>query len=284
MTAGFYASKSTGDVLIDDSSLVLSIVHRGEILTHLSPSVFYQGTGYYYSDGAFGGIFKVTYPSAITSSSPPIVALIPMSTAKGCFHAFKNLGSPGNWTGFEIAHHRDMKGWERTGYYGNETGPYTLDQIRPNWQYVACRTDLAPESSVSAGLKIWNASGVLIFDSGSPVMRIVSPLVSWSRVADGYGFVRLRNDWSYGFDGTFGIIASSLSVHLISGSFFASPRIGFSSSAPGKVLMSIGGTNKISYNNLAPGSRGWLDDETRLSQFLNSGGGLNTFAVKVPAP
>lgn len=249
-------------------------MHRGGIVTPSSPSVYYggkgPGAGYYYSDRTFGGRYKITYLTPITSDVPPIVALFPGPLAKGWFHAFRNIGSPGRWTGFEIGHHL------KTPWDGAlPSGPISKDlsAFDTGWEYVAANPEVCPMSSERFGLRVFDSAGRLVFDSGTPTLRIVAPLVSWTQLR----YAQFENAWPFPMDGTHGVLASSLAVYLEEGTnfgnTFVSPRIGFSSARPGKVLMGFYGTDSISDARLA------LDGNYQ--SLLNQTGGLRTFVVRI---
>lgn len=267
MSWGFSVSRATGEVLVDEEHITLASIHRGSITTPSSPSVYWGGkgpvAGYYYADGTYGGRYKVSYPSPITSDAPPIVALVPGPFYKGWFHAFRNIGQPGRWTGFEIAH--------QAGFTSKRS---SLSEFNTGWDYVAANPEACPRSSERFGLRVFSSQGRLVFDSGTPIMRIASPLLSWARINSAL----FEHAWPFPLNGEYGVLASSLVMYLEEGtnfgSIFVSPRIGFNPDRPGKVLMSFERSDSWSASQ--------ADPVGGFEKLLTQTGGLRTFAVKVP--
>ena len=274
MSWGFSVSRGTGEVLVDDAHVTLAPVYRGDIVTPSPPTVYYNASsgGYTYADLAFGGRYKIAYPAPITSDVPPVVALFPSPQAKGWFHAFRNTGAPGRWTGFEIGHSLKTA-WDGTFYRGLVST--SVAGFNTGWGYVAANPEVCPMSTERFGLRVFDSGGKLVFDSGTPVIRIVAPLVSWTRI----NAARYESEWPFPMDGTHGVLASSLVSYLAWGSNFGniyiSPRIGFSSTRPGKVLVGLGGTDRFSDANLT------LSSDRDFRSMLARAGAIQTFVVRV---
>lgn len=103
---------------------------------------------------------SVSFPAAITTPEPPCV-FIRNSEARpnDVYTGMTISGGPGNWTGFSIT-------------------SLNVD-FRPAGKWFAAV--FASISKADYGLRMWNASGVLIFDSGA------APVI----------FTRANNSWSY---------------------------------------------------------------------------------------
>lgn len=105
----------------------------------------YSGTG-----GA-----SVSFPFVITSAEPPLVFVRPGQTNTLCFCVI--AGSPGAWTGFYF-----------TGIAG--TGTSGL------WFCAAYES----KPTASFGLRLWDGSEKLLFDSGTPAAQFTKTITSWA--------------------------------------------------------------------------------------------------------
>jgi len=213
MTYGFTAKNDSGVVVIDDEFVTLAPARRGVISkADVVRGYFTAPNGRLnYTDWSFGGTYRVTYSSPVTSVSAPIVALCPRQLAGGCFHSFFHTGRPGRWTGFTVAWHHAMPGepgaW--SNYYAD------AEYIR-DWEYITADPERCPMSNDHYGMRVWNAAGELVFDSGTEVLRITQVLDRWTPTAAArQGMRSFRTPWTGAFDGRFGFFAASLSSQYI---------------------------------------------------------------------
>lgn len=91
---------------------------------------------------------QVNWPQVVTSQQPPMVFQKLNANAYGCGN-FRQLGSPGNWTGMSIS--PDIVGT-------TETYTYCVAVFMP------------PRSSGAWGVQMWDPQGNLILDAGYPQM------------------------------------------------------------------------------------------------------------------
>lgn len=227
MTYGFTAKNDSGVVVIDDEFVALAPARRGVIsAANAAGGYSYTNGRLYYRDWAFGGYYQIVYTSPITSVAAPIVALCPRQLAGGCFHSFYHTGGAGNWTGFVVAWHHAMPGdpaaWG--AYYGDA-------QYIRDWEYIAADPDRCPMSTDRYGMRVWNSGGELVFDSGTPVLRVIQVLDQWTAVASARSGMRsFITPWVGQANGKFGFFAASLGAQHIGEQTLAhvSTRIGIS--------------------------------------------------------
>lgn len=80
------------------------------------------------------------------------------------FCQFRMLGSPGAWTGFSVR-----------GYDANTA--------HPNGEYFAAAWQSSPIASY--GVRLWDSSGKVIFDSGTPCANFTRAYEGWTYVTSG---------------------------------------------------------------------------------------------------
>ena len=213
MTYGLKAHNAAGVVLIDDDFVTLAPAQRGAI----TPADAFAGYGrsangkLMYLDWAYGASYRVTYPSPILSVSAPVVAFCPRQLAGGCFHAFHHTGGPGAWTGFIVGWHHALPGTSEawSSYYG------PAEYIR-DWDYIAADPERCPQSDDKYGMRVWDSAGELVFDSGTPVLRIVRVLDQWERISSpSLGVRAFTTPWAVPRDGRHGFFAASLGIQLV---------------------------------------------------------------------
>jgi hypothetical protein len=105
----------------------------------------YSGTG-----GA-----GVTFPVVVTSAEPPLVFVRPAQSNTLCF--CKVSGGPGGWTGFSF-----------TGIAGTATSG--------NWFCAAYES----MPTAAFGLRLWDGSSKLLFDSGTAAAQFTKTITSWT--------------------------------------------------------------------------------------------------------
>ncbi|MDH0293023.1 hypothetical protein N7414_28210 [Pseudomonas sp. GD04087] len=112
-------------------------------------------------DGSSGTV-TVSYPVAINSPNPPAVFVRP--DGAHILRYMRNLGGPGNWTGWTALLYADG------GFSG----------IVRSGQYKAAALYLPRTGGY--GLQVFDASNRLLFDSNRQVLRIISGAQTWSKV------------------------------------------------------------------------------------------------------
>jgi hypothetical protein len=116
-----------------------------------------------YSPTQESGLGSVTsFPRAITSQEPPLVFIRPSATSGiAGLCQMRVLGSPGAWTGFYVR-------------------AYDVNTLQPNGSYFAC--GFAATALAEFGMRLWDGSSKLLFDSGTPYARFTRAFQNWSYV------------------------------------------------------------------------------------------------------
>ena len=117
-----------------------------------------------YSPTQESGLGSVTnFPQVITSVEPPLVFVRPDTVSGGVagLCLMKVLGSPGAWTGFYVR-------------------AYDVNTLQPNGRWFAAAFVSRPAASF--GLRLWDASGSIVFDSGNPVAVFTRSFQNWDYV------------------------------------------------------------------------------------------------------
>jgi hypothetical protein len=99
------------------------------------------------------------FPVVITSQEPPMVFCRPDTFGIGAFQFFRLIGSPGAWTGFYV----------RT---------YSTQTAKPNGRYFAATFGAQPLASF--GMRLWDASSRLLFDTGTPTALFTRAFQNWN--------------------------------------------------------------------------------------------------------
>lgn len=109
------------------------------------------------------GLGSVTsFPRTITSQEPPLVFVRPSgSSGIAGLCLMRVIGSPGAWTGFYVRAYDD-------------------DTLQPNGSYFAC--GFAATALASYGMRLWDGSSKLLFDSGTPYARFTRSFQNWTYV------------------------------------------------------------------------------------------------------
>lgn len=108
-----------------------------------------------------------TFPVPVTSQEPPLVFVRPDtvgSIAGLC--RMRLLGGPGNWTGFYVR-------------------AYNAISAQPNGRYFVAGFSAQPLATY--GMSLWDGSGKLIFNSGTPAALFTRAFQNWT-------YVRTDND------------------------------------------------------------------------------------------
>ncbi|WP_456254566.1 hypothetical protein ACP3PM_17900 [Pseudomonas iridis] len=150
MAYGFAFSNNSNVVTIDSEFTRLVVLTKGT----------YQPT-------QESGLGSTTYfPTVITSQEPPLVFIRPSGSAgiAGLCN-MSVLGSAGAWTGFYVR-------------------AYDVNTLQPNGTYFACGFGASPVAQY--GMRLWDGSGKLLFDSGTPYARFTRAFQNWSYVKTDY--------------------------------------------------------------------------------------------------
>lgn len=121
--------------------------------------------------GTYSGVGGASagFPSVITTQEPPLVFVRPAQSNTLCF--CKILGGPGAWTGFTFS------GIAGVGTSGN-------------WFVAVFKsTEVA-----NFGLRLWDGSSNVLFDSGTPCAQFTRTITGWSYLGStptGQGVSRL---------------------------------------------------------------------------------------------
>ncbi|WP_080766481.1 hypothetical protein [Pseudomonas brassicacearum] len=120
-----------------------------------------------YSPTQESGLGSVTsFPRTITSQEPPLVFIRPSgSSGIAGLCQMRVIGSPGAWTGFYVR-------------------AYDVNTLQPNGSYFAC--GFAATALASFGMRLWDGSSKLLFDSGTPYARFTRAFQNWTYVKTDY--------------------------------------------------------------------------------------------------
>ncbi|MBS4090816.1 hypothetical protein [Pseudomonas rustica] len=108
-----------------------------------------------------------TFPVPVTSQEPPLVFVRPDTVgAIAGLCRMRLLGGPGNWTGFYVR-------------------AYNAISAQPNGRYFVAGFSAQPLATY--GMSLWDGSGKLIFNSGTPAALFTRAFQNWT-------YVRTDND------------------------------------------------------------------------------------------
>ena len=108
------------------------------------------------------GMGSVTsFPRTITSQEPPLVFCRPDSGGIAGLTAMQVIGSAGNWTGFYVR-------------------AYDVNTNQPNGRYFAAT--FGAQLVATYGMRLWDGSSKLLFDSGTPNALFTRAFQNWSYV------------------------------------------------------------------------------------------------------
>lgn len=99
---------------------------------------------------------SISFPSPVTSQEPPLVFIRPNSSFTLSYARIS--GGPGNWTGFS--------------FNGGGSG-----------KYFAASFGATPTARF--GFRIWDGSGKLLVDSGTPCAQFTRTISSWANIGSG---------------------------------------------------------------------------------------------------
>nr|WP_298166497.1 hypothetical protein [uncultured Pseudomonas sp.] len=171
---GFFARGNAGNLIIGPDHPVLAQYFGGDIkVTHLPANKYNaQGTA----------SCLVSYGRTFTTQHPPMVFAVPnLKFEGGAIGRFSHIGVPGAWTGFRVIFITSIRythgefDYRYAASIGQSTG----------WSYRVCGFE-APESDDEWGMRVWDAKGKLIFDSGWAITPFRGLLKDWQQAGGGY--------------------------------------------------------------------------------------------------
>lgn len=171
---GFFSRGNAGNLILGDDNPVLVQLLSGDLRVTRRFGNAYNAQG--------AGSCAVTYPEPITTFDPPMVFGVPNPTfAGGGIGRFSHIGRPGYWTGFRVVFTNYLD------YRAQQFDPNNALKIgqQTGWSYRVC-TFRAPPSQDRFGLRLFDAEGQLVFDSGWPIVPFRGLLKSWAAAGGGY--------------------------------------------------------------------------------------------------
>lgn len=179
MSYGFSVLGNSGQLVIDENSILMTQVFKGDIIVNTC-----RGAPFAY------GWCDVTYPQVVATDLPPFVFAVPTPAATACgLGAFQHRGEPGAWTGFSVlvTGHIFAQDYGATMYAGYNTG----------WQYRVSGFGLAGDNGYADyGLRIMNEWSDIVYDSAWPVIKFRGLMGGWVHQEFTRGYA-LDNYWGY---------------------------------------------------------------------------------------
>lgn len=176
MSYGFFAKGNSGQLLLSESSQILTQAFKGDIVVN-NPM---GGLSY--------GYCTVTYSSPITSDEPPFVFAVPTPNSTPCgLGYFMHLGGAGGWTGFTVLVTMHIFALDGAAMYaGYNTG----------WQYRVCAFGMAGDYGYADyGLRIQNEFWDITYDSAWPAVKFRGLMSGW--VSQGFSSYPVERYWGY---------------------------------------------------------------------------------------
>lgn len=121
--------------------------------------------GRYTANSDSGRATTVTFPVVIRTQEPPLIFVRPDESGIAGMALFRPIGSAGAWTGF---------------YFYGQPAINSGAAAAPNGEYFAAAFAAAPTASF--GARVWDATGKLIFDTGTPSALFTRAYQTWSYV------------------------------------------------------------------------------------------------------
>lgn len=146
MAFGLQFTNTSGTVTLDSEYARLSVLFTGN-----------------YTPNAGGGrAASVAFPSVVTTQEPPLVFIRP-TTISGLASATQMSvsGTPGAWTGFSLR-------------------AFNTDSAAPNGKYFVAT--FQAKATANFGLRIWDGSSGLLFDSGTASAVFSRAYQNWNFV------------------------------------------------------------------------------------------------------
>lgn len=252
---GFLSIGDDGQTLVDSDHINLAVLQRGQFSTWLPESQTYP-------DNRHGIRVQVRYLVPVTDQFAPMVAFIPRAAVNGHWHSFQHTGGAGNWTGFDVSYMEKYPG-EVVSNPGDWFPPNGLSY----WDWAVASSEGNRYSQEMFGLRVWDENGKLAFDSGTPVMKLLGAITSWSEIGNYPQWRSYVSSWPYTANAEFGFIASNLPMQFINTSYapYVSVRFGFTAARWGtqQIMCTVGGADRPSevglYNMI---DSNVMDDDT----------------------
>ena len=145
MSYGLTFTNNSNQVVIDSEFARLNVICSGR-----------------YAPTQESGLGSTTYfPLVITSQEPPLVFCRPDTGGIGGLTAMQLIGSAGAWVGFYVR-------------------AYDVNTNQPNGRYFAATFGAQPVAAY--GLRLWDGSSKLLFDSGTPTALFTRAFQNWTYV------------------------------------------------------------------------------------------------------
>lgn len=186
MTFGVQFTNGSDTVVLDSEYARLSVLFSGRYTPN--------------SDSGRGT--TVVFPAAVTTQEPPLVFIKPDATGLAGLTLFRVTGSAGNWTGFY--------------FYGQGIGstPST-----PNGEYFVGAFVAAPTAAF--GMRSWDATGKLIYDSGTPAALFTRAFQTWTYERTDQDSQGIYRNWYKVIDGLPAtnefILANNFGMYMVTG-------------------------------------------------------------------
>lgn len=147
MSFGLQFTNNSNTVILDSEYARLCVICSGR-----------------YAPTQESGLGSVTnFPVTITTQEPPLIFCRPdTSSVPASFNLVQPYGVPGNWTGFYVRTISDA-------------------YAQPNGRYFAAAFQAKPLAQF--GLRIWDGSSNLLFDTGTPCAVFTRALQNWTFVS-----------------------------------------------------------------------------------------------------
>jgi len=165
MNYGLTFTNNSNVVTLDSEYARLSVIATGRF----SPNL----------EGGLGSV--TTFPVAVTSQEPPLVFVRPDTVGAIAGLCLMRLtGGPGNWTGFYVR-------------------AYNAISAQPNGRYFVAGFSAQPVANY--GMSLWDGSGKLIFNSGTPAALFTRAFQNWTYIkSDNDEQGLFRNYYSVNFN------------------------------------------------------------------------------------
>lgn len=163
MSYGFSVIGNNGQLIIDEDSVIMTQVFKGEIIVNSLPGAGSLSYGY----------CNVSYPQALSSDFPPFVFAVPTPGVVPCgLGAFSHRGEPGAWTGFSVLVTQDL--------YARYASAMPMG-FASGWQYRVSGFGIAGDNGYADyGLRIMNEWEDVMYDSAWPIIKFKGLMSGWT--------------------------------------------------------------------------------------------------------
>lgn len=183
MTYGLTFTNNSNEVVIDSEFARLNVICKGR---YAPTEEFNLGS-------------STNFPFVITSVEPPLLFCRPDTGGLGAISKTQVMGSPGAWTGFYV-----------------RTANDSTDQ--PNGRYFAATFGAQPVATF--GLRLWDGSSKLLFDSGTPSALFVRAFQNWNYVRSettGTGSTRSYYTVPFSFPENEYLLVNTFGMRMVTG-------------------------------------------------------------------